>query len=235
MSLTGANSTLTMIVVLGLFLVVSCTAGRSQDLDLDQIDATALLEDAAKRTDLVRSFHFFLEHEGGDTQIVRGLNMTRAEGDVVGKDKFYVEVEASIGPLNLRVQIVVIDDDAWITNPLTGRWESEDISISEVFDPATGVTAIMRAAKGARVTGTEYVNNTLTYQVDATVDSGDVKLFGEAPSGQTLVARAWIGVDDPLVHRIEVVGDLNTRESEDLMRTLTLSRFDADLEISPPQ
>jgi selenide,water dikinase len=224
------------LVVAAILLVALAACGRDGEeaLDLESVDAAALLRAAAERTDEARSFHFLLEHEGGTTQIVRGLSMERAEGDVVGADRLRVEVKASAGPLNLKVEIVVIGDEAWITNPLTGRWEREDISIQEVFDPANGVTAIMRAAGGAHLTGSESVAGIRTYVVEATVDSGDVTLFGEPRPGVTLLARVWIGVDDPLVRRIEIIGGLASGETADLVRRLTLSRFDAEIEIEPP-
>ncbi len=214
--------------------LAACGSDGEDRVDLESIDAAALLQAAADRTDQARSFHFLLEHEGGTTQIVRGLNMERAEGDVAGADRLRVEVKASAGPLNLKVEIVVIGDEAWITSPLTGRWEREDISIEEVFDPANGVTAIMRATTGGHLTGAERVGGVRTYRVEATVDSGDVTLFGEPRPGAMLLAIVWIGVDDPLVHRIEIVGGLAPGEPDDLVRRLTLSRFDAEIEIAPP-
>ncbi len=204
-------------------------------VDVEGIDAAALLRSAAERTERAQSFHFVLEHENGATQIVRGLEMERAEGDVAGADRLSVEIKASLGPLNLELSIIVIGDDAWITNPLTRRWEREQISISEVFDPANGVTGLMRAAAGARVAGSDSVGGVSTYRVEATVDSGDVTLFGDPRPGTELRARVWIGVDDPLVYRIELVGAVTAGEPDDLVRRITLSRFDEDIEIVPPR
>ena len=161
--------------------------------------------------------------------------MERAEGDVAGADRLSVEIKASLGPLNLGIAIIVIGDDAWITNPLTRRWEREQISISEVFDPANGVTGLMRAAAGARVAGSDRIGGVSTYRVEAAVDSGDVTLFGDARPGTELRASVWIGVDDLLVYRIELVGAVAAGEADDLVRRITLSRFDEDIEIAPPR
>ena len=225
---------LATLALVALALLARCGDGDG-DADLEGVDPEALLQAAAERTDQARSFHFVLEHQNGTTEIVRGLNMERAEGDVVGADQLSVEVRASLGPLNLKIKIIVIGDEAWITNPLTGRWEREDISIEDVFDPARGVTAIMRAAAEPRLAGTETVAGVRTYRVEATVDSGDVTLFGEPRPGRLLRAEVWIGVDDPLVYRIEIVGGIVPGEPDDLVRRLTLSRFDTEIEIAPPR
>jgi hypothetical protein len=215
--------------------VALAACGDDDGVDVEGVDAAALLRSAAERTERAQSFHFVLEHENGATQIVRGLEMERAEGDVAGADRLSVEIKASLGPLNLELSIIVIGDDAWITNPLTRRWEREQISISEVFDPANGVTGLMRAASGARVAGSDSVGGVSTYRVEATVDSGDVTLFGDPRPGTELRARVWIGVDDPLVYRIELVGAVTAGEPDDLVRRITLSRFDEDIEIVPPR
>ena len=217
-------------------LLAACGGGDDAgDADLAALDAAALLREAADRTEQVRSFRFLLEHEHGATEIVRGLLMERAEGDVVGVDRLRVDIEASLGPLNLEVGVVVIGEDGWITNPLTGRWEREEITIEDVFDPATGVTALLRAVADPRVTGAERVDGVRSYRVEATVDSGDVTLFGDPSPGRALKATTWIGVDDSLIRRIEIVGGVTADEPDDLLRRVTLRDFDAEIEIVPPR
>ena len=216
-------------------VALAACGGEDDGADVEGIDAAALLRSAAERTDQAQSFHFVLEHEKGSTQIVRGLAMERAEGDVAGADRLSVEINASAGPLNFEIAIIVIGDDAWITNTFTRRWEREQISVSEVFDPVNGVTALMRAAAGAHIAGSDGVGGVSTYRVEATVDSGDVTMFGDPRPGMELRATVWIGVDDPLVHRIELVGAVTAGEPDDLVRRITLSRFDEDTEIAPPR
>jgi hypothetical protein len=50
-----------------------------------------------------------------------------------------------------------------------------------------------------------------------------------------LVVRAWIGVDDPVVHRVEIVGALEEKDQADVVRRLALSDFGADSVIVAPQ
>lgn len=218
-----------------LALVLALLAACGGDEEPEEVDPAQLLEEAAARTEQLESFHFLLEHERGTTQIVRGLQMVRAEGDVAGPDELQLAVDAAFGSLNVRVDIIVLGEQSWITNPLTGRWESEQISLEQIFDPATGVTALMRAVADPRLEGTEAVDGVESHRVAATVDSGDVRLFGQPAPGQSLQATAWIGVEDRLVRRIEVVGPLAAGEPADLVRRLTLSNFDADVEIEPPR
>jgi hypothetical protein len=209
---------------------------RGPDVDIDDVDADALLVSAAERMEEVETFHFVLTHEGGMAEILRGLMMESAEGDVAGPDRMQMEVRARAGPLNVQVGIVVLPDQSFITNPITGRWEREAISLEGIFDPSAGATGLMRSVQDARVTGSDRIDGVDVYVVEATVDSGDLAFFApEAEPGRSLPTRAWIGVDDPLLYRVEIEGAVAPGEPEGLVRRLSLSQFGADIEIVAPR
>jgi hypothetical protein len=239
--MTLIRTRLVPIVALLVLFVAAC-GGDGSDVDVSEVDAAELLRSAAERMDAVERFHFELDHENGYTEIVRGLQMQRAEGDVAGVDRMRTEVRASVGPLNVDVGIVILPDESWIQNPLTGNWERESISIESILNPSEGVTALMRSIaeqaieQGAEVTGTGRVSGVEAYTVEAEVRSDDLDdLVAGASAGLTLRATAWIGVDDPLVHRLELRGAASPNESDDLVRILTLSDFDGDIVIEPPR
>ncbi|MBM3141217.1 MAG: LppX_LprAFG lipoprotein [Chloroflexi bacterium] len=216
-------------------LAVGCRGGGGGG-DVKDVDAAELLRRAAERMDGVRSMRFLLEHQNGKAEILNGLLMERAEGAVAGADRLTVEVLAQAGPLNAKIGIVILPDQSWITNPLTGRWERQQVTIASLFDPASGVTALMRSVTSPRVTGREQAGVVDAYVVEAKVDSGELALFASgAPSGRELTAKAWIGVADPLVHRIEVTGAITTAEPANLVRRLTLRDFGAEIAIEPPR
>ncbi len=224
---------LAVIGVVAVLLVASC--GGGDDFDTTDVDVDALLLASADRMEEETAFHFELELENGRIQIVRGINIEHAEGDIAGPERLYFKVEARIGPLLAELEMISLPGEGWITNPLTGRWEREQIDLDQFFDPADGITATMRAIYGAEVTGTQTVDGTETYRVEATVDSEFLTLFGTPQSGVDLRLKAWIGVDDPLVHRIEVVGGILAAEEDDLIRRLNLSQFGADFDIKAPR
>lgn len=220
-------------LVVAALLLAACGGGGTDDT---AVDPRQLLESAATRMDGVGSFHFALTQQHGTTTIVRGLEMIAAEGDVAGSDRLRLSVKAKAGPLNVQVGIIILPGASYITNPLTGRWEEETISVSSFFDPASGVTALMRSVTDARIAGTETIDGAQIYRVEAHVDSGALALFAAgAPPGRALTARAWIGADDPLVYRIEIEGAATPEEASELLRRLDLSRFGEDLQITAPR
>jgi hypothetical protein len=214
-------------------LVAACGGGQS---DVSGVDAAKLLQQSATRMAQVQSLRFDLEMQNGAAEILNGLQMTSAKGAVAGPNRLSLDADVQMGPLNATVKIIVLPDQSWVTNPLTGRWEKQDVQIAPFFDPTTGVPGLMRSVTTPKVTGTATVDGHKTYVVEAVVDSGELSLFASgAPSGKKLQARAWIGVDDPVVYRIEVVGGISASEPSNLVRTLTLSDIGAAIDIQPPQ
>lgn len=197
-------------------------------------DPRALLERSAAAMDGVRSFHFVLTFEGGAAEIVRGLQMTRAEGDYGGAENFSLQTRVRLGPIDADVGIRIVEGESWITNPLTGRWEREEISVDQLFDLSTGVTALMRSAENPTLGGTQEIDGVTTQRVNATLSSDDFTLVPGTRAGETLNASAWIGVEDALVRRLEVSGRLFDATTEGTVR-LDLSRLNEPVTIEPPR
>lgn len=226
------------LAVLALVLALLLSAcGGGDDTDPSTFpEASTVLSDSATRMEQVRSMHFLLEHDNGATQIVRGIAMNRAEGDVITPDKMQATVKGGLGIVNFEIGIVILGKDAWIQNPLNRRWESENITIDQVFDPRQGVIALVRATQGATIAGTDDIGGVQCYRVEATLDSGNLDLLPGTPTaGKSIPTTAWIGIDDHLVRKVEFRGGVSAGEPDNLVRTLTLSRFDEDITIVPPR
>jgi hypothetical protein len=215
------------------FAFVAC--GGGSEVDTSNVDVEQLLTDAADRMDQVQSFSFDLEHENGTATIVRGLGMTHAKGNVGGADRMHLKVRVRAGPLNAEIEVIVLPDEGWITNPFTGRWEREQIDVASFFDPSDGVIGLMRSIEGGEVTGTETIDGVETYRVEADVPSEQLTLFGNPREDETIRVTAWIGIDDPLVHRVEAVGGIVPGEPDDLLRRLTFRDFDQTFDIQAPR
>ncbi|MEX0856344.1 MAG: LppX_LprAFG lipoprotein [Gemmatimonadota bacterium] len=214
-------------------LLVACGTEDAADATPDPLD---LLAEAADRMEEVEAFAFLLEHEGGTTTIVGGLGMEQAEGHVAARDRLQAAVRGRVGPLAVNVQLIILPEGAWMTNPLTAQWEPQDLSIAQFFDPATGVTAVMRGIAEAQLAGNESIDGSNTHIVEGMVDSGALALLvpGVVP-GRELRIRTWIDEADAVVRRIEIVGPLEDGDSPDLLRRLTLSNFGGDFTVTAPQ
>lgn len=223
----------TMLVALAASLLLGgCRGSRAEAPP----DAAALLDRAATRIEQVQRFHYLLEHEHGATTIIMGIKMTRAEGDVGGPNTMQATVNGTLGTVNLVLRVVVIGERGWVQNPLTRRWEPTAIDMHDVLDPQAGLVTLIRGARDPRVTGSEEIDGVRVWRVEATIDSAALTFLpGERAAGRTLAAVAWIGAGDAFVHRVELRGAATADEPGDLVRRLTLSRFNADVTIEPPR
>ena len=200
------------------------------------IDPAALLERAAIRMEGVAAFRFELDHANGTSEIVLGIQMEHAEGAVAGPDRLEVEVKGKFLSLNVEVGVVILPDESFLRSPITGNWERENVNIDAFFDPADGVTALMRTIEGAVVAGTERIDGIEVVRLRASIDTGELTLFGEDTlAGETVDAEVWIGLDDPLVYRLELEGPVLFSDNEDIRRRLDLSDFDGDIVIEAPR
>lgn len=145
------------------------------------------------------------------------------------------DIRARVGTLAIDMGIVALPDSSWMTNPFTRAWEPGTFDVSALFDPATGLPALLRGLIDPQLVGTEDVNGTSAHRIDATVDSGSLAALipGAAP-GTALVVRVWIGEEDPVLHRAEIVGSLAEGDSAEIVRRITLSRFGEDLPVESP-
>src|SRR5262249_11501452 len=56
----------------------------------------------------------------------------------------------------------------------------------------------------------------------------------QPPGNGQVGVELWIGKDDALLHRIDLVGPLTTYEPKSIVRSIRLSRFDEPVTIEPP-
>ena len=198
------------------------------------VDPAVVVRESADRMEGVERFHFTLDHENGASEIVRGIMMVYAEGDFDGAERMRAEIEGALGPVKFETAVIVLPEGSWLQNPFDRSWEAEEISIEEFFDPQDGVAALMRKVTAPTVVGREEVGGVETYRIDVLADSGDLAIFPTAEPGFEVRATLWIGVDDLLLYRVDVLGPISEDEAPDILRRLELSRFGEDVDIAPP-
>ncbi|MDA0815380.1 MAG: LppX_LprAFG lipoprotein [Chloroflexi bacterium] len=227
-------------VLLGVAIVAAFAAASCRDdatFDVGDVDARDVLDRSAEQMEALTSFAFEVEHENGATEIVGGIQMVSATGAVQGTERMRLAIEARFANTNIQTAIVILPGEGYLQNPITGRWQREDnLDVSEFFDPARGVTGLMRNVTSVEVVGGEAIAGVDAYVLEARLDSGNLDVFvGNATGGREVRARVWIGVDDLLVRQIEVDGPLAPNDDEEIVRRLILSDFNADVAIVAPR
>jgi len=183
--------------------------------------------------DLV-SFRFELTHDSGFTALSGGLELTRA-GGVVTQNGLDLEAEAKIGRAFVRVEAVVIDDQTWMTNPLTGAWSEippEDSPFS-FLDPVKLVADILGDTQDAVFPENPRANGdiTITGRIKATALAA---LVGVVDPDAVPAVTLTLSSDTYLLKKIVIVGVTQPEDDENTTRVISLSEFDNPVSLKPP-
>lgn len=228
------------VLVGGLALASACGGGGEDGAEptprtLPQADE--VLPRVVERVGTVQSFHFRLEHENGLSPIPLDLKLRTAEGDVQVPDRMKADLEADAGGALLRVKVIGIGEEGWITNPFSREWQAlpTGTTISSIFDPAAGITAIADSLENVRVTGAEKAEGADAYLLEGQVDSGALEAAAPiAEPGLTVTVKLWVDVEDYTIRRVRLEGPFAPDEPANIVRILFLSRFDEPVSIEPP-
>jgi hypothetical protein len=223
----------------GLALAAACGGGGEKAAPTPAIlpPADEILPKVVERVGAVKSFHFRLEHENGLSPMPLDLKLKTAEGDVQVPDRMKAKLEADVAGALLRVEVVGIGEEGWMTNPFSREWQPlpAGTTISAIFDPAAGIQAVAGSLQEVRVVGVEKVGGDNTYLLEGQIDSGVLKAAVPiAEPGLTVNVKVWVGVDDYNIRQVRLEGPFASGEPENIVRILILSNFDEPVSIEPP-
>jgi LppX_LprAFG lipoprotein len=200
--------------------------------------ASSVLPGAVQAFGSLQTFHFSLTHENGTSPIPNGLQLVSADGDVMVPDRMDAKVEAKVGDQTVKVEIIGVGDQGWMTNPFNRQWQPlpSGTTIKDIFDPAQGVKAIVGSLQDAQVVGQEKVGGAQTWHVKGSVQSDVLTVAVPiARPGLTVGIEVWIGVDDSLIRQVYLQGPIAPGEPDNIVRMLALSDFGENVSIEPPQ
>jgi hypothetical protein len=201
------------------------------------LSAQALLSAAQGTLQADKSFHFILNHENGTTPIAEGINMRRAEGDILKPDKFMATVDGTIGgKQSVSVKAINVGSQVWV-NIFGDKYTllPNGVGAAQFLDPNNGVAKAIAGAKNPQSVGQDTINGVATTEISATVDAGDLTaIASQAQAGKSVPGKIWIGNSDHQVYRIRIEGPLNDQEPANIARQIDLSKFNEPLDIQPP-
>jgi hypothetical protein len=227
-------------VLLGALVLAAACGGGGEEVAPTPATlppADEILPKVVERVGAVKSFHFRLEHENGLSPMPLDLKLKSTEGDIQVPDRMKAKLEAEAGGALLRVEVIGIGEEGWMTNPFSHEWQRlpEGTTISAIFDPAAGIQAVASSLQEVRVAGVEKVGGDNTYLLEGQVDSGVLEAAAPiAEPGLTVNVKVWVGVDDYNIRQVRLEGPFAPGEPENIVRILSLSKFDEPVSIEPP-
>lgn len=194
------------------------------------------LERAADAAEKVTSVHFILDIEGGTMQLGPGLQVSKAEGDVLSPDRANLKFTLRLGNIVAESQLIVVGQEMYLTNPLSGRWERvPGAAQMRILDTERGVPNLLRKVSDPQRVGIETLDGVRTQRIKGSVPGAViVDMVGGQATTETAAGEVWIGADDFLVRQVRLEGALAAKEKAGVVRTFKLTRFNEPVTIEPP-
>ena len=210
--------------------------GREQDAEL-------VLAESAEAMSEVESFTFevtgFLLVDSADGEVRIPLTYGgvseapgRSRGSLILNVFFF----------SLQIDLVIIGDTVWTTNPQTEVWEEAPSDTIALPNPALLIGGDTPALSDPVTVGTEQVDGVETIHLRGVPQIDALSGLGE----ELAEADVWVGAEDLLVYRIVAVGEIDLDSlglplasagltgSAELSLDIRLSDFGTPVEIEPP-
>lgn len=184
------------------------------------------------------SFHFTMEHNTGGTPIGKEILMTKLSGDIVSPDKLQATITGTYSSTAIEVSLITVSGQTYMTNPISGAWEiaPNSFKVLSVFDPGTGVAAIIKGLTDVTDLGDEKVGKTLCYHLKGDVLSETLApLTGTTATGVKIGTEVWISKKNLLVQQVKLTGKITDTEEAGITRTLTFTNYNKDIDIKLPE
>lgn len=207
-----------------------------------QSGALEVVQRAVARLAEVNSFHFSIQPRGHKPDIGPLLNaplpilLSAIEGDFVRPEQLRARVTVTILGASAHLELVRYQDEIYLSNPLTGKWEklSEEVnrslSPSVLFAPEQGLYTLLTGLEW-HVVGFDETPGVPTYHLRAR-NIPSVNLTGSDGASEATI-DIWIGRQTFLLHQVQVEEQTTQREGKTTW-LLTLSAFDRPVVITPP-
>jgi len=176
----------------------SCGGSKSSDKTATAVTAQSILGSAATRFSEVSSFHFKLSIDGSvPLDAAKTLALHGAEGDLSRPNSAQARADVGFLGATISIKFVSIGGDQFITNPITGAWETAPAGLG--YDPAVlydnnkGIVRVLSALQNPKIAGTESINGEDCYHIVATVARADIQpIAAGAVASPTPAIDLWI-------------------------------------------
>ena len=219
-----------------LAISIGCGTTPTPTAELN-VDPEAILNQAIGQLNQLRYASFLLDQPQGTTELLPGLEMSRVYGVVANPDRFRFTVEAQVSGTYVETDMVVIADQAYMTNFFTGKWEEVGMELLPVnfADLGQTLSAILGSIQSPKLAGTESLGQRPAYQIQGQVDSGDLsRLVPNAAPDFDVILELWLEQSSSLLLRVVITGQVISTDIVDAVRVLSLDDIDVPVEITPP-
>ncbi len=223
-------------------LIAACGGGDADEPTEPTIpaDADSVVAASATAMGATESVRFELRRNGAPVYIDQveqlALNSIVGQFTVPGSAQAVLEVEVD-GGLVSELGAVALDEDVWLSNPITGNFEplpaGIDLDPSLFFDPTNGWQPLMEGLTDVELVGTEARDGATRYHIAATAPADRIEtITAGLVRNQDVDIDFWI---QPVTGHVRAVEFTTLVDGADVEWELELSEYDEDFDIQPPE
>lgn len=218
---------------LALVLLLACTGSQTSG------DPAKILRDSATAMASLKSASATLKVTKG-TLSIQGFALSNAKTSVrmpSDSDTVYTVKQQDI---SFALEVVIVSGHVYLHIPfspfreLAGPEAAAFPNMAKLFDPATGLPAIIPAGTNKKYVASEQLDGRTVDHVTATYSPEQVRaLLAELNSNGPVSANIWISTSDHLIRKAVLDGDFGDGGKEAAVE-VDISNFNATVSIASP-
>jgi hypothetical protein len=216
-------------------VVATAACGRSQP---PEPAPREILLRAAEAANTINSTHFSLQQQNGSLQMISGIRISDADGDVQRPDRLRMTCMMLLGGgLSAEEQLIAIGGEHFLTNPLTGRWQPSPSTsiVLRILDRNHGLSNLLHSIDSPQRAPNELVDAKETMHVKGILHaSAFADMLDAQVTTDVVPSDVWVGADDFVVRMLRVEGPIDGEDSDSAVRTLTFSNVNQAVNIQRP-
>jgi hypothetical protein len=220
--------------VCAMLLIAGCSGGQQQS-----VDPAATLRSAATAMAALSTVKADLKFTKGAITF-QGFTLVEAKASVRlprDSDTVYTVKQQDLA---IGLEVVIASGHVYLHLPfssyqeLTGAQASAIPDAARMFDPATGLPAMIPAGRNLKYAGSSKVGSTDAYEVDATYSADQLRsLLAQLDSNGDVHAQIWVGTSDHLIRKAVIDGPFGDG-GKNASVEVDISAFNAAVNISAP-
>jgi hypothetical protein len=221
-------------VALAALLLAGCGGGQQQS-----VDPAKTLRDAATAMAALKTVSADLKFTKGAITF-QGFTLAGAKASVRlpgDSDTVYTVKQQDLA---ISLEVVISGGRVYLHLPFSSYQELKGAQAAAIpdaakmFDPATGLPAVIPAGRNLTYAGATKIGSTDTYEVDATYGADQLRsLLAQLSSTGDVHAQVWVGTADHLIRKAVIDGPFGDG-GKDAAVEVDISAFNAAVNISPP-
>ena len=201
-------------------------------------DPRVILVRAADHLTTDPYLEFVLEHPAGSTPLATGLNLAGAEGVASLPDRFRLALDMEASGTVLKLDVIVVEDQAYMTNLFSGAWEpvlKEQIPFR--FDFVTeSVANLLSGMNEVTLVGDLVLEGDLVYVIrgEGPTEALTQLIPGALPDS-SIPTELWVSKADGRLRQVKLTGPLGVGDLPDTVRAVRLRVLEEAPEIEAPE